>query len=190
MRLLMIVLALVLIGIGSASTTTFDLGNYTVGMDYMPLDTKYAHVDIENATGRMVRWSWGSFDPGAWTAITIIEVYNRSIFNLSDTNSTYYLLLGTAFLDANRTAESEMTSEYGVAAVDRPCLGVIVSGTLERDGSKINAYAGAINNSTVITVISNGNDNTFGSVLDGLVITEKKHVPQMRANTIAARLNA
>ena len=187
MRWILLIALLALMPLASASTTTFDLGNYTVGMDYMPLDTKYLHTDGPNGTIHGVRWSWGSFDPGAWAEISLIEI-NRPWYNLSDLNMSVFAMVSTMRGAVFRATDDQMLNDSSVVVVENPYLGLVASGYLNESGESLNAYTTPVDAYTAISVVSNGNDNVFANVLRGLVITKKEDVPAMRANSIAERL--
>ncbi|HWQ19148.1 MAG TPA: hypothetical protein VN455_05165 [Methanotrichaceae archaeon] len=189
MRLIILsLLLLALMPLGTASTTTFDLGNYTVGMDYMPSDTKYLQVGGPNIDIQGVRLTWGDFDPGVWTEIMMGES-QETIFNLSDLNgSTDSMLHFMRFAVLSATG-GQLTNDTGVAVVWKPYFGLVASGTLEASRVPMNVYSAIIDNCTILSVTSNGRDNTFGNIISNLVITRRGDVPMMRANSIAEKLN-
>lgn len=195
----MILILFVLVGTSNGQPRTFDLGNYTVSIDYflpVSLSGENQHIKIwesgnQNSSLHNLQWDWDQVSSGEWTQIAIAEFIDPRYNPILSSNATIVSTLLSYF--AVRAVEEvtgdKISNETGFVATQKPYPGVIGSGYLKESGSTFNAYSAPLGNKTILLVISTEKENNFARILKGLVVTPKRDAPLMRAQNIAGQLN-
>ena len=200
MRLIVMILILfILVGASNGQPRTFDLGNYTVSIDYfLPVSWigENQHIKIwessdQNSSLHNLQWDWNQVSDGEWTQIAIAEFIDPRYNPTLSSNATIVSTLLSYF--AGRAVEEitgdKISDETVFVATQKPYPGVIGSGYLKGSSSTFNAYSAPLGNKTILLVISTENENDFARILKALVVTPKEDAPLMRAQNIAEQLN-
>lgn len=188
MRLkILFALILILLPTGAAATiTTFELGNYSVSIDYLITDREYMRGSSDIASANAVRFN--GTEPSALTEIVVTES-DRPIFNTTNMTIAGLILAALSYADVESLTNDNLSHNTAWADTSKPYYGIIGSGSLARNGTNINVYTAPINDYATITVTSTNSDGGFSDLLSDLVVTENEDTPRSRAKYISDRLS-
>jgi hypothetical protein len=194
MKIYIGLMALMLLGVACVQSTmygsSFDLGNYTVSIPFIALiSPQYHSAEKANVTTNYVDFELGAFG-GMEGGNRIVVIENTApIYNTSNRNVIGPLLMATVTVVIRDNYEENMTRNAGYTVVSRPYPGAVVSDTLSKNNTKVNAYVAPLNDHALLVVVSSISATYFTSLIEGLNATRKEQEPARRAEGIAEVLN-